>query len=194
MADRYGFATYVIRRKFWKLFGAAFHIYDPNGNVVLYSKQKAFKLKEDIRIYSNEDMREEVLTIQARQIIDFSAAYDVLDPASGQKVGALKRKGWSSLVRDEWIFMDVHDREIGTIQEDSMTMALVRRFLTNLIPQSYEARLHDHPTPIAKFHQNFNPFVLKITLDFSSDLERRLDRRLGLAAAILLCAVEGRQG
>ena len=48
--------TYLIRQKIFKLFGAAFHIYDPAGNVAFYSKQKAFKLKEDIRIYTNEDM------------------------------------------------------------------------------------------------------------------------------------------
>ncbi len=194
MDDRFGFATYVIRRKFWKFFGAAFHIYDPHDNVVFYSKQKAFKLKEDIRVYSSEEMTEEVLSIKARQIIDFSAAYDVVDPRTNEKVGALKRKGWSSFVRDEWTFMDPGDREIGIIQEDSMTLALIRRFLTNLIPQAYEARLNGSPNLVARFKQNFNPFVLKITLDFSSDLDRKLDRRLGLAAAILLCAIEGRQG
>ena len=33
-----------------------FHIYDEAGNVAFYSKMKAFKLKEDLRIYSGEDM------------------------------------------------------------------------------------------------------------------------------------------
>ena len=56
-------------------------------------KQKAFKLKEDIRLYTGEDMQTEVLSIQARQVLDFSAAYDVIDSATRMKVGALKRKG-----------------------------------------------------------------------------------------------------
>lgn len=43
------------------------------------------------------------------------------------------------------------------------------------------------------FKQNFNPFVTKLSLDFSTDTERRLDRRLGLAAAVLLCAIEGKE-
>jgi hypothetical protein len=89
---------YLVRRKIFKLFGAAFHIYDPSGKVAFYSKQKAFKLKEDIRVYTGEDMRTEVLTILARQILDFSAAYDVFDPATNRKVGALKRKGIKSIV------------------------------------------------------------------------------------------------
>ena len=111
--------NYLVRKKILKMVGAAFHIYDPSGNVAFYSKQKAFKLKEDIRVYTGEDMQTEVLTILARQIIDFSAAYDVVDPTTNVKVGALKRKGMKSIVRDEWIIMDAQDREIGLIQEDS---------------------------------------------------------------------------
>src|SRR6478672_8111123 len=108
VAERFGHAQYVVRKKVFKVFGAAFHVYDTAGSVVLYSKQKAFKLKEDIRLYTDESMGSELLTIQARQIIDFSAAYDVVDAVTRQKLGALKRKGWSSLVRDSWLVMDAY--------------------------------------------------------------------------------------
>lgn len=183
--------SYLVRRKIFKLFGAAFHIYDPSGRVAFYSKQKAFKLKEDIRIYTGEDMRKEVLTIKARQIIDISAAYDVIDPTTNTKVGALKRKGLKSILKDEWIIMDAEDREIGFIKEDSTLLALIRRFLTNLIPQKYYGELKGEC--VCLFKQNFNPFVMKINLDFSMDRKGLLDRRLGIAGAVLLCAIEGKQ-
>jgi len=173
------------------MFGAAFHIYDPSGNVAFYSKQKAFKLKEDIRLYTGEDMQTEVLSIQARQIMDFSAAYDVIDSISGRKVGALKRRGMKSILRDEWVIMDAEEREIGLIQEDSLGLALVRRFLANLIPQKYHGVVNGET--VCFFHQNFNPFVMKINLDYSMDKKGLLDRRLGIAGAVLLCAIEGRQ-
>lgn len=48
-------------------------------------------------------------------------------------------------------------------------------------------------TTIPTFKQNFNPFVTKIIADFSEDPKGMLDRRLGLAAGILLCAIEGKQ-
>jgi uncharacterized protein YxjI len=186
------FNNYLVRRKILKLFGASFHIFDPDGNVVFFSSQKAFKLKEDIRVYTGEDMQTEVLTILARRIIDFSSAYDVYDPAqAGLKVGALKRKGMKSIIKDEWIIMDAQDKEIGLIQEDSMLLALVRRFLTNLIPQKYAGMVHG--AQVCTFKQNFNPFVMKINLDFSMDARGLLDRRIGIAAAILLCAIEGKQ-
>jgi len=190
-ANAFNYPTYLVRRQIFKLVGAAFHIYDPNGNVAFYSKQKAFKLKEDIRVYTGEDMRTEVLTIKARSIIDFSAAYDVFDPATQTKVGALKRKGMKSILKDEWIILDANENQIGLIQEDSMMLALVRRFLTNLVPQSFDGTINGQK--VCHFKQNFNPFVTKITLDFAMDTNGRLDRRLGIAAAVLLCAIEGKQ-
>ncbi len=187
--DRFAHSRYLVRKKVLKLVGGAFHIYDPMGELAFYSRMKAFKLKEDIRIYTGEEMETELLTIKARQILDFSAAYDVVDSTTGEKVGSLKRKGFKSLMRDEWIFMDADDREIGTIREDSLF--LIRRMLSKLIPQKYYGEIGD--APVCTFKQNFNPFVLKITLDFSEDTEGLLDRRLGIAAAVLLCAIEGRQ-
>ena len=186
---------YLVRRKVFKLFGEAFHIYDPAGNVVLYSKLKAFKLREDIRLYAGDDMRTEVLSIRARQIIDFSAAYDVVDSATNQRLGALKRKGLKSLVRDAWTITDAADRPVGTIQEDSTALALVRRFVdaaTMFLPQKYHVELGG--ATVCTMRQHFNPLVFKMTVDFSPDPAGRLDRRLGLAAATLVSVIEGRQG
>ena len=191
---RFGHPQYILRKKVFKLLGAAFHVYDTAGNLVMYSKQKAFKLREDIRLYTGEDMQTELLTIQARQIIDFGAAYDVVDSPTRGKVGALKRKGLKSILRDEWVVMDAFDREIGLIQEDSTALALVRRFIDAVsifLPQKYHVEIGGQL--VATLQQNMNPFVKKLTVDFSPDPQGRFDRRLGLAAAALLSAVEGRQ-
>jgi uncharacterized protein YxjI len=184
-------SRYLIRKKVLTLLGAKFHIYDSAGHLAFFSKMKAFKLKEDIRLYRDESMAEELLLIQARQIIDFSAAYDVRDPKTGEKVGALKRKGLKSILKDEWIVLDAADREIGLIQEDSMVLALIRRLLTNLIPQRYQAVVGGQP--VCAYKQNFNPFVTKISVEFTPGTEAAYDRRLGIAAGVLLCAIEGKQ-
>ena len=188
---QFSYDTYLVRRKVFKLFGAAFHIYNPDGEVAFYSKQKAFKLKEDIRVYTSEEMTTEALIIQARNIIDFSATYDVIDPASGNKIGAVQRKGMKSIFKDEWIFMNSDDKIIGTIKEDSAVLALIRRFLTNLIPQTFHGESEGKEVCI--FKQKFNPFIAKVELDFSMDNEGILDRRLGIACAVLLSAIEGKQ-
>ncbi len=191
MSARFLHQNYVVRKKVFSLFGSKFHIYDPDGNLVFYSRLKPFRLREDIRLYTGEDMQTEILVIKARTIFDFSTTYDVIDSKTGGKVGALKRRGFKSLVKDEWIFLDAEDREIGFMKEDSMLFAFLRRFLTNLIPQQYHGFIGG--MQVCTFKQNFNPFVLKIRVDFSADIQGSLDRRLGIAAVVLLSGVEGRQ-
>jgi len=183
-------SQYLLKRQVFALTGK-FRVFDPSGNLLLFSEQKMFKLREDIRVYSDESKTQEVLAIKARQIIDFSAAYDVIDSTTNQKVGALRRKGLASMLRDEWEILDVNDNVLGKLFEDSMGLALLRRFLTGLIPQNYDLLFGE--TRVADYKQNFNPFTYQLNIDFSMDIARQLDRRLGMAAAILLAAVEGRQ-
>ncbi|MCH7945704.1 MAG: hypothetical protein IIC73_06790 [Armatimonadetes bacterium] len=187
-----GGARYELKRQMFKLVGADFRIYDTAGNLVLFSHQKGFRLKEDIRVYTDETKQHEALVITARQIIDFSAAYDVWDPVAQQRVGALKRKGWKSILRDEWIVMDAHDREIAVVIEDSSLLALLRRFLTNLIPQNY-GMLVNGTTQVADYKQHWNPFLYWLSMDFSMDRGSAIDPRLKIATGILLAAIERRQ-
>lgn len=172
--------------------GGAFRIMTPEGNLLLYSRQKLFKLREDIRAYADLERTKEVLHIQARQIIDFSAAYDVIDSETKERLGTLRRKGWSSMVRDKWEILDKDGNYLAKIEEDSLFKAFVRRWLLNLIPQTYYVT-DKRDKKIAELKQFFNPFIFRMALDFSLDKEKILDRRLGLSAAILLLAVEGRQ-
>src|SRR5262245_15799676 len=190
---RFSHQTYLVRKKFWQFFGASFYVYDPNGAPVLFSKQKAFKLKEDIRVFTDESLQTEALSIQARSILDFSCSYDVYDSATGQRVGALRRKGLkSSFYKDEWVILDGAEREVGLIQEESAFLALLRKYLLGaLIPQSFNAEMGGRT--VATFNQHFNLFATKLTLDFSPDPQHQFDRRLGIAAGILLCAIEGKQ-
>jgi uncharacterized protein YxjI len=185
--------TYLVRKKFFKLFGGSFYVYDSNGDLALFSKMKAFKLKEDIRVFTGEDMTTEALSIQARSVLDFSGSYDVYDSATGQRVGALRRKGLkSSFYKDEWVILDGAEREIGLIQEENAFLALLRKYLLGaLIPQTFHVKIGDRT--VAEISQKFNLFVSKLSLNFALDPQGLLDRRLGIAAAILLCAIEGKQ-
>ncbi len=189
--DRFSHDRYVLRRQVLALTGK-FRVFDPHGNLVLFSEQKMFKLKEDLRIYADEAKTREVLVIQARQVIDFAAAYDVYDAASGQKLGVWRRKGLRSLMRDEWELLDANDQPIGLLFEDSMELALLRRLLLGaLLPQNYDLTMNGQR--VADLKQRFHLFRYILDLDFSMDTDRRLDRRLGIAGGILLAAIEGKQ-
>jgi len=192
----FGHDEYVIRKKVFKLFGGAFHIYDPSEQTVLfYAEQKAFKLKEDFTVFGSEAKNDPLLKIGARQILDVSATYDIRDARSGEKVGACRRKGLKSILQDEWEVLDTNDRPIAVAKEDSMALAMVRRLLSNLVPQAFNVRAPDESGDVvAQFKQRFNPFVFRMNLDFGLDREGVLDRRLGIGLAVCMMAIEGRQG
>lgn len=185
------FPTYLLKRQAIALTGK-FRFYDPASRLVMFSEQKMFRLREDIRVFSDESKSQEVLSIKARQIMDFSAAYDVVDTGMNQKVGALRRKGLQSLLRDEWEVLDANDNVIGKLFEDSMGLALLRRLvLGSWLPQNYDITVGE--ARVADLKQNFNLFRYELNLDFSMDAGHLLDRRLGIAAGILLATVEGKQ-
>ena len=182
---------YSLKRQVLALTGKV-RVYTPDGQLGLYSEQKMFKLREDIRVFSDENKSSELLWIQARQVIDFAAAYDVTDRTSGEKVGALRRRGWSSMVRDAWEVLDPMDRVIAHIQEESVGLALLRRFLLgSLLPQRYEA-IDSNESVLANYQQLFHLFRYQMNIRFAQG-PLQLDRRLGLAAGILLAIIEGKQ-
>lgn len=182
---------YTLKRQVLALTGKV-RVFTPDGRLGLYSEQKMFRLREDIRVFEDESRRRELLWIQARQVIDFAAAYDVTDQTSGQKVGALRRKGWKSIVRDAWEVLDPMDQVIATIREESVGLAMLRRFLLgSLLPQRYEA-VDMNETVLANYQQLFHLFRYQMNIHFSPG-PIQLDRRLGLAASILLAIIEGKQ-
>ena len=188
-----GQSKFIIRRDIFAI-GGAFRVLSLENKLLLYSRQKIFKLKEDIRVYNDLEMHDEVLHLNAKQILDFSGAFDVIDSKTREKIGTLRRKGIRSVIRDKWEILDENGNLFAYIEEDSMGMALLRRFLTNLIPQKFTISEINTNRKLAQINQAFNPFLHWFKVDFSPDFEKRLNRRLGIAAVILLLAIEGRQG
>lgn len=179
---------YLFRRKVFKLFGGAFHVYDENRNLVFYAKQKAFRLREDFRVYSDERQTEELLIIKTQQIFEEDAIYNVYDPTRNEVVGALRRKWFRSIVVDEWSFLSPEGREIGKLTESSIARALLSRFIT-FIPQTYIIVSVDG-RKVAEVKQHFNPFVLKYSMTIV-ETNPSIDRRLLISAGILLAGIEG---
>lgn len=182
--------SFVARQKIFSL-APCFYVHDQLGNALAFLRKKAFTWKDEIRVFTDETQSLELLRIKARKIIDWGTAFDVTDSINNQKVGALKRRGWNSLIRKEWTIMDALDQEVGRVREDSAMLAFVRRFITALLPQTYTFELAGQPVGSAT--QNWNLFAPKMFVDFTADPGKRLDRRLVVASVVLLMAVEGRQ-
>lgn len=186
--------SYTIRRKVLKILGAAFHIYNPAGAVVGYCKQKAFKLKEDIRVYTDETCTREFIVIRARSMIDFSATYDVT-LGDGSSLGSFRRKGMAStFLRDQWVVFNGRGEHVADVREDGSFLSIARRYvdlISLLFPQKFTLLGRDGQ-PIARYRQHFNPFVYRLSIAVLRD-DPQLDDLVILAGGCLLAAIEGRQ-
>ena len=168
-----------------------YRIYNDSGVIIGYAKSKGFKLKEDLRVYENDKMKTELMSIKADRILDFSSSHVVRDSQTDTVIGIISREGLKSLARDEWVIRDPEGNEIYRVQEDSLELALVRRLFCNLIPQKFHVTCQGQDTG-CHFKQNFNPFLTHYTID----IERwhpQVDKRLAVAAVLLLLSIEGRQ-
>jgi len=103
-----------------------FSVTDRDGNVVFFVKQKMFKLKEAIKVFTDQSLANQLYTINADRIIDFSARYNFTD-IGGQNLGSIKRKGRRSLWRAHY---EINDPPTMTITEESVFV----RFMDALVP------------------------------------------------------------
>lgn len=184
---------YTIRRKIFVLFGASFHVYDEQGHVVGFCRQRAFRLREDLRLYTDESLSRELLTMRTRSIIDFGATYDVALP-TGEVIGSLRRKGLASLARDSWMLFGPDGRELATLKEDGAFLAIARRLhevVAMLSPQRFRILSRDG-RHIATLRTHFNPFVYRLGIAIHEE-DSEVDDLLVLAAGCLIGAIEGRQ-
>ena len=169
----------------------------PAGGPVAFVRQKRMAIKEDIRFFADEQETEELFRIKARSIFDIgSARYDVAD-AQGAPIGVLEHVFGKSLLRSTWRVTDADGGEVMIAQERSMPMAIARRivdfvpYVGEFVPIPYNFDLLMDGQVIGDMNRKFQ-LRDRYVLDVSGDHERRLDRRIGIALAIGLDALQNR--
>ncbi len=108
-------------------------ITDAAGQTVLYVRQKALALKEDIKVFADETQTRQLYGMKANKIIDFSAQYNITR-ADGAPVGAVKRKGMKSLWKATYTILDAGGGEAGLIHEENPWMKVLDSILGDNIP------------------------------------------------------------
>ena len=106
-----------------------FNITDRNGNYVAYVRQKMFRLKEDVIVFSDESRTKELFNIKANQWIDFNASYMMTDLLTGKKFGSLARKAVRSIWKARYDIIDEKDKPIYQINEDNGWIKVFDSFL-----------------------------------------------------------------
>ena len=142
-----------------------------------------------MHVFSDESKTHELLTITGRSVITTTPTFGVVDAETHEKIGVLQRRGIKSMFRDKWLLLDpTTDQPIGEITEEGA--AILHRFF-KFIPQTYGITLRGQR--IGEVKRKFTLVALIATMDLRSDVSKSLDRRLALAAGVLLQLIEGRQ-
>jgi uncharacterized protein YxjI len=142
------------------------------------------------------------MRLEARPRLDPRARYDVTDDR-GSKIGEIQKVFGESLLRSTYRLYDAAGEEVATARERSVFVALLRRIITVIpyvgdyapwlpIPYHFDfvrgeqvVGTHQRRTGLFTFRDVYD-------IDLSADPERRLDRRLVLANAIGMDALQAR--
>jgi uncharacterized protein YxjI len=170
------------------------------GQPVAFVEQKRFQFKEDIRFYTDETKRVEFLRIKARQRFDPAARYDITGP-SGEKVGEIQKVFGKSLLRSTYRLFDADGRETCEARERSLAVAIIRRVVgfvpyignwADWLPIPYHFVFTRGDTVLVHHTRQAWKFTDHYRIDCTPDTERSLDRRLVLAAAVGMDALQAR--
>jgi uncharacterized protein YxjI len=170
------------------------------GDPVCFVEQARFKFKEDIRFYSDDTKAVELMRLKARQRFDPRARYDITDDR-GAKIGEIQKVFGESLLRSTYRLYDANGEEVATARERSVFVALVRRAVGLIpyvgdyadwlpIPYHFDfirdgQKIGSHMRQTFKFRDTY-------TIDMSGDPEKTVDRRLILAIAVGMDALQAR--
>jgi uncharacterized protein YxjI len=166
-----------------------------NGQPVVFVRQKKLAIKEDIRFFGDESETDELFRIKARAVLELGGRYDVTTP-TGEPIGSLEKVFGKSLLRSTWRVLGADGQEQAIVKERSTFVAALRRAIDfvpygDLVPILFHFTIDEGDRHLGDFTRRVG---LRDTydLDLSGDIEKTIDRRLAVALAVALDALQSR--
>ena len=166
-----------------------------SGRPIAFVRQKKLAIREDIRFFADESETTELFRIKARAVLEIGGRYDVIT-ADGQGIGALEKVFGKSLLRSTWRVIGAGESELAVVKERSQFWAIVRRVI-DAVPYGELVPIVFHFT-IDADGRHLGDFTRRIglrdtyDLNLAGDPERTIDRRLAVALAVALDALQSR--
>ena len=121
--------------------------------------------------------------------------FDVTTP-EGERIGLLEKVFGISLLRSTWRIYDATEQQVALVQEKSMPIAILRRAIDlvpygELIPIVFQFTILMDGREVGELRRPIglrDRYILKL----SGDPDRRIDRRVAVALAIALDALQSR--
>jgi len=166
---------------------------DASGNLVLYVKQKLFKLKEAVTVFADAQQTQPLYTMNADRVLDFSARYNFADQ-QGFPLGAVKRQGMKSLWKARYDILD-GDAVVMTIQEEDPWVRVIDSFLNQIPIVGLFSGYMFHPaylisrmdeTVIMRVQKQPAFFEGKFTIEKQAEFSETEEKRIILSVLMML--------
>lgn len=173
-----------------------FRVHDAEGREQAFVRQKLFKLKEEIHVFSNEDRSQLNFKIKADRWLDFSATYRFFD-ARDKEVGSIVRRGMRSLWKASYQIFDENQQPDFAVNEENAMVKVFDGFFGELpiiglfsgyfFNPSYTVTRPDG-TIIARLQKEKSFFGRRFSVNKLAEFESGEENRilLGLMMMILL--------
>jgi uncharacterized protein YxjI len=97
------------------------------GQLVAFAQQKRLAFKEKVIFYSDTAKTQPIFTFRAEKVFDVHGKY-IVEDMQGNIIGSFRKAFKASLLKSTWNILDNNDQPKLTIAENSLTLALFRRF------------------------------------------------------------------
>ena len=183
--------NYVLKQQGLSINGK-YCLYDENDNPLLYIEEKVKWIPPSsaVHMYADAKKKQEVLTMKDRAD---STDLDVIDVESGQKIGGISdtTEALIEFVVDAWALTDADDKPLARFADASVGQSILRELTGNELPQKLDIKVGE--TIVAELRQKVKMIGYELSIDFSMDILHRLDRRLGIAAAVHVALHHGKE-
>lgn len=170
---------------------------DSAGRQLAFVQQKRLAIREQVDIYADESQNEHLLRLKAKRVFEARGRSEVQLP-DGTVIGQLQKVFSKSLLRSSWELLDSHGNQVATAQESSLPIALFRRFYSFVpvigsipIPIPFNFDIAIDGRTVGTYRRIWG-IRDKYVMDLTGDPQRRLDRRVAMAFAIALDALQDR--
>ena len=174
---------------------------DSTGTTIGYVKQKMFKLKEAVTVYSDDTQTEEKFKINANKWLDFNTAYNFTTP-EGIELGKVARKGWKSLWKAKYELYDKKGEQDLVIEEENALVKVWDSLLGEIPILGFFTGYFFNPkytikrpdgTLVARITKEKSFFGRMFTIDNLAEFESGEEIRI-LLGSMMMLLLERRRG
>ena len=178
-----------------------FIVKDNNDKTLVYVRQKMFKLKEAIQVFSDESKKRVLFTINADRVIDFNASYGFKNEAE-EFVGHIGRKGMRSLWNAHYEIFDNNKNQEFIINEENPSakffdallgeVPVLGMFTGYMFNPKYLVKRADG-SAVVRLKKDPSFFGRKFTLEKIGDIAQEENERI-ILGLMMMSLLERRRG